>query len=69
MVSFKAQNFILINSNFFPLVAACAFGVSSKKSLLVQGHKDLLLFSCKRFIILALIFRYMTHFELKFALV
>ena len=44
----------------------CTFGVISKKLFLIQGYEDLYT-SSESFIVLALMFRSLIHFELIFA--
>ena len=51
---------------FFPLVA-CVFGIISKKPLPnPRSWRFILIFSSKSFVVLALIFRSLIHFELIF---
>ena len=68
LLHIDAQKFlILMKSNLciFSL-ATCAFDVISKNPLQIQGHEDLHTFSCKNFMVLALTFRSLIHFELIF---
>lgn len=51
---------------FFFSFTACSLSVASKKPLLSPRSQDLLLFSYKSFTVLALVFRGVIHFELKF---
>lgn len=65
MLSYEAQKFsVLMKSNFF--FFSCAFGVITKKLLPNPRWKFMPIFFFKSFIVLALTFKSLTHFELIF---
>lgn len=52
MVSFEVQNFIILTKYHLSVFIFILFLVFEHKHCLIQGHKDLYLFSSKNFIVL-----------------